>query len=79
MYQNRKDVPEDLKEHVWKKMLRRFTYSKGYDKEKCRSHVMVLVGKALQNFRYKLNKEYVQKGKIPFTCYNYVFPEVWEQ
>ena len=59
MYQNRKDVPEDLKEHVWKKMLRQFTYLEGYDKEKCRSHVMVLVGKALQNFRYKLNKEYV--------------------
>ena len=40
-------------------MLRQFTYLEGYDKEKCRSHVMVLVGKALQNFRYKLNKEYV--------------------
>jgi hypothetical protein len=34
--------------------------------------------KALQNFRYKLNKEYVQKGETPFTRYNYVLPKVWE-
>ena len=60
-------------------MLRRFTYPEGYDKEKCRGHVMVLARKALRNFRYKLNKEYVQKGETPFTCYNYVLPEVWEQ
>ena len=33
-YQNWKDVPEDLKEHVWKEMLRWFTYPEGYDKEK---------------------------------------------
>ena len=36
MYENWKDVPEDLKEHVWKEMLRRFTYPEGYDKEKCK-------------------------------------------
>ena len=78
-YENWKDVPEDLKEHVWKEMLRRFTYPEGYDKEKCRGHVMVLAGKSLRNFRYKLNKEYVQKGETPFTRYNYVLPKVWEQ
>jgi hypothetical protein len=60
-------------------MLRRFTYPEGYDKVKCMGHVMVLAGKALRNFRYKLNKEYVQKGETPFTRYNYVLPEVWEQ
>jgi hypothetical protein len=64
-YENWKDVLEDLKEHVWKEMLRRFTYPEHYDKVKCRGHVMVLAGKALQNFRYKLNKEYVQKGENP--------------
>ena len=35
-YQNWKDVLEDLKEHVWKEMLRWFTYLEGYDKEKCK-------------------------------------------
>jgi hypothetical protein len=35
-YEKLKDVLEDLKEHVWKEMLRRFTYPEGYDKVKCR-------------------------------------------
>ena len=78
MYENWKDVPEYLKEHVCKQMLRRFTYPEGYVKVKCRGHVMVLAGKALRNFKYKLNKEYVQKGETPFTRYNYVLPQVWE-
>ena len=55
--ENLKDVPEDLKEHVWKEMLRRFMYPEGYDKVKCR--VMSWSWqeiKVLQNFRYKLNK-----------------------
>ena len=46
-YENSKDVPKDLKEHVWNEMPRRFTYLEGYDKVKCRGHVMVLAGKAL--------------------------------
>jgi len=78
MYENWKDVPEYLKEHVCKQMLRRFTYPEGYVKVQCRGHVMVLAGKALRNFKYKLNKEYVQKGETPFTRYNYVLPQVWE-
>ena len=78
MYENWKDVLKDLKEHMWKEMLRMFTYLEGYDKDKCRGLVMVLAGNALQNFRYKLNKEYVKKGKTPFTRYKYVLPEVWE-
>jgi hypothetical protein len=32
---------------MWLEMLKRFTYLKSYDKEKCRGHVMVLAGKAL--------------------------------
>ena len=59
-------------------MPRLFTYPEGYDKVKCKGHVMVLVGKALQNFRYKLNNEYVQKGETPFTYYNYILSEFWE-
>ena len=78
-YENWKDVPEDLMEHMWKEMLRRFTYPKGDDKVKCRGHVVVLAGKVLRNFRYKLNMEYVHRGETPFTCYDYVLPEVWEQ
>ena len=77
-YENWKDVPEDLKEHMWKEMLRWFTHPEGYDKVKCRGHVMVLAGKMLQNFMYKLNKEYVQKGETPFARYNYILPQVWE-
>jgi hypothetical protein len=46
-YENWKQVPEALKEYVWLEMLKRFTYPEGYDKEKCRGHVMALVGKAV--------------------------------
>jgi hypothetical protein len=75
-YENWKQVPEALKEYVWLEMLKQFTYPEGYDKEKCRGHVMALVGKALRNFRYKLNKEYVQTGRSPCTHYNYFLPKV---
>jgi len=34
--ENWKDVLEDLEEHMWKEMLRRFMYPEGYDKVKCR-------------------------------------------
>jgi hypothetical protein len=40
---------------------------------------MAIVSKALRNFRYKLNKEYVEKGRSPCQRYNYVLPEVWER
>lgn len=33
--------------------------TEGYDEEKCKAHVMYAVGKALRNFKYNLNKDYV--------------------
>jgi hypothetical protein len=71
-YKDWRDVPEDFKEHVWKEMLRRFTYPKNANMPKCREHVMHVVGKALRNFRYMLNTEFLQKGKTPFVKYNMV-------
>ena len=77
-YENWKLVPKDLKGVVWAKMTRRFTYPEGSNVDNCKAHVMYLGGKALRNFRYKLNKEYMQTGENPCACYNYVLPEVGE-
>jgi hypothetical protein len=60
-------------------MLKRFMYPEDSDMEKCKEHVMAIAGKAHQNFRYKINKEYVQKGRSPCARYNYVLPEVYEE
>ena len=40
---------------------------------------MVIVGKALRTLRYKLNKNYVQKGKTPYEDYNFIKKHVWEE
>jgi hypothetical protein len=64
---------------VWEEMLKQFTYPEGSDLDKCRDHVMAIASKALRNFRYKLNKEYVEKGRSLCQCHNYVLPEVWER
>jgi hypothetical protein len=71
-YQDWRDVLKDFKEHVWKEMLRWFTYPKNTNMPKCREHVMYVAGKALRNFRYKLNKDFLQKAKTPFVKYNMV-------
>jgi hypothetical protein len=78
-YQDWKKVPEGLKQYVWEEMLKRFTYLEGSNLDKCRDHVMAIASKVLQNFKYKLNKEYVEKGRSPCQRYNYVLPEVWER
>jgi hypothetical protein len=39
---------------------------------------MHVARKALRNFRYMLNKEFLQKGKTPFVKYNMVEHEDWE-
>jgi hypothetical protein len=70
-HENWKSVPKDLKDHVWGETKRWFMYpEQGYDEKKCKAHVMYLAGKALQNFRYNLNKEYMQTRETPFTCYS---------
>jgi hypothetical protein len=63
-YENWKEVPKALKEYVWKEMLKWFTYLDGFDEDKCKQHVMVLTRKSLHNFRYKLNKDYVQNREV---------------
>jgi hypothetical protein len=78
-YQDWKKVPKGLKQYMWEEMLKRFMYLEGSDLDKCRDHVMAVASKALQNFRYKLNKEYVEKRRSPYQHYNYVMPEVWER
>jgi hypothetical protein len=75
-YQDWKKVPKGLKQYVWEEILKRFTYIEGSDLDKCRDHVMAVASKALRNFRYKLNKEYVEKERSPCQHYNYVLPEV---
>jgi hypothetical protein len=40
---------------------------------------MVIAGKALHTLRYKLNKNYVQKGKTPYEYYNFIKQHVWEE
>ena len=77
-YENWKDVPEDSKEHVWKEMLRQFMYPENANIKKCRGHVMFVVGKALRNFMYKLDKEFLQKGRTPFLKYTFVENDYWE-
>jgi hypothetical protein len=56
---------------VGKEMLRWFTYPENANVP-CREHVMYVAGKALQNFRYKLNSDFLQIGKTPFVKYNMV-------
>jgi hypothetical protein len=40
---------------------------------------MVIASKALRTLRYKLNKNYVQKGKTPYEDYNFIKKYVWEK
>jgi hypothetical protein len=47
-------------------MLKCFTYPEDSDMEKCREHVMAIIGKALRNFRYKI------LGKLRTTHYYYL-------
>lgn len=77
-YENWTDVPEDLKEHVWKEMVRRFTYLEDADMDKCREWVMHVAGRAHRNFKYMLNRDYLKKGKTPCIKYNMVLHEDWE-
>jgi hypothetical protein len=79
IYESWKTVLQDFKDLVCAELNRRFMYTaEGYDEEKCNAHVMYVVGKALRNFKYKLNKDYMEKGNTPFEHYNYVMTKVWE-
>jgi hypothetical protein len=78
-YQDWKKVSKGLKQCVWEEMLKRFRYLEGSDLDKFRDHVLAVASKVLRNFWYKLNKEYVEKGRSPCQRYNYVLPEVWER
>jgi hypothetical protein len=64
-YQDWKKVSKGLKQCVWEEMLKRFTYLEGSDLDKFRNHVLAVASKVLRNFWYKLNKEYVEKGRSP--------------
>jgi hypothetical protein len=51
---------------VWLDVQKRFVYPLDqYNEALCKGHAMVITGKALRTLRYKLNKNYVQKGKTP--------------
>jgi hypothetical protein len=70
---NWKKVLEGMKDKVWLDMLKRFMYPLDqYNEALCRGHVMVIAGKALHTLRYKLNKNYVKKGKTPYEDYNFI-------
>jgi hypothetical protein len=62
-YENWKDVPKDLKEHVWKEMLRRFTYPKGYDKVKCRGMSWSWQEKHFETSSTSLTRSMCRKGR----------------
>jgi hypothetical protein len=60
---NWKKFLEGLKDKVWLDVQKRFMYPLDqYNEALCRGHAMVIAGKALHTLRYKLNKNYVQKG-----------------
>jgi hypothetical protein len=77
---NWKKVPEGLKDKVWLDMLKQFMYPLDkYNEALCRGHVMVIAGKALRTLRYKLNKDYLKKGKTSYEEYNFIKQHVWEE
>jgi hypothetical protein len=79
-YMNWKKVLEGLEDKVWLDMLKRFVYPPDqYHEALCIGHAMVIIGKALRALRYKLNKNYVKKGKTPYEDYNFIKPHVWEE
>jgi hypothetical protein len=59
-------------------MVRQFTYPEDVDLVKCRDWVMHVAGRALCNFKYMLNKEYLKRGRTPFAKYTMVEREDWE-
>jgi hypothetical protein len=70
---NLKKVLEGLKDKVWLDMLKQFVYPPDqYNEALCRGHVMVIASKALRTLRYKLNKDYLKKGKTPYEEYNFI-------
>jgi hypothetical protein len=79
-YDGWRKVPKEIKGTMWGEAKRQFTYpAEGYDEEKCKSHVLFIIGKVLRNFRSMLNREYVQIGRTPFKDYNKIRLAVWEE
>jgi hypothetical protein len=79
LYDDWREVPKGDKEWVWNEMKKRFLYPNNADMVKAESHVYYLAGKALRNFKYMLNRDYLAKGKTPYVKYNMILPEVWEE
>lgn len=75
-YENWNDVPEGDKRWVWDQMLLRFIFPENTDLAKCeRYHIAAT---AMRSFRYRMKRDYVEKGKTPFAKYTCVKPEHWE-
>jgi hypothetical protein len=55
-YLDWRTVPKENKDTVWGDVKKRFSFlAEGYDEDRCRSHALAFVGKALRSFRSLLN------------------------
>ena len=47
--------------------------------EKVEQHVYFLAARCFRNWKYRLNADFVKKGRLPFIKYNTIDEEIWEE
>jgi hypothetical protein len=75
---NWKTVPKATKDVLWAKVKEKFVYPEG-KKNAGRTFAEGLCGRALRNWRSRLNTEFVQKGKDARDVYGNIPLAVWQE